>query len=381
MFSEIEDMILQVGETNPVTATLHENAVDLFLTALRAWGTSSSLRDRMKLYQTTLYNSLRGSSGVNEQHRLYTEADSAISARMQQSSAGYLQYEGMIENDSRPEPSLSNSAVLPTGVTHDSLFAMKRVKSFFEGKAGEAGASTLGISTHHVKAAILEIRAELYFMEGDFFRTLGMYLKLGAHNSIEPLSIIEKTAPKSILKEGYQHVDGASQDRFKHVLTLIQANDLQRSLLDIDSFKGGGIPPLVAFICLVGLQDGGRFIIDHCVLPNSKAFSISHASAVSLPIDMVAEQFKANPKLLLWFLHTILCDKPEIYVKFPNTAVPPSAVTALHRIHFDLYIAFIDRMHRSEKKLSNIPSFEELSKESALLKFLKVRCVSRWFWL
>lgn len=69
-------------------------------------------------------------------------------------------------------------------------------------------------------------------------------------------------------------------------------------------------------------------------------------------------------------------------MKFPNTAVPPSAVTDLHRLHFELHVKFaLDRqsylngkVHSATSvrtRLAEFPSYENLEEESPLMSFLK----------
>jgi len=174
----------------------------------------------------------------------------------------------------------------------------------------------------------------------------------------------------SILERDYTYSDPASYHRYAHVMKMVKSNELHRLLVDAAAVDNEEDPPLVAFICLVGLEDAGRFIIDHCMLPESKSYA-TQATSVSLPIDLVAKQLKAYPKLLFWLLHNLLCSRPEIYVTFPNTAVPPSSVTKLHKIHFALLVEF-EKHDIPERQLSNILSFDELNRQSPLLKYLKV---------
>jgi len=160
-------------------------------------------------------------------------------------------------------------------------------------------------------------------------------------------------------------------------LTMIESYDLHRSLLKkrtsgrSDTSKN--LPPLVSLICLVGLEETGNFIIQHCTLPRSKPSTSASTSEnrSDLPITQVAAQLNPYPKLLYWFLQRIFYEKPDIYVQFPNTAVPPSAVTDLHRIHFNLHVDYADRAFDESKKLTSIPTFEELRFESPMMKFLK----------
>ncbi len=358
MFSEIEEMLLNSDEDDGSTSSsIHENAVDLFLAGLRAWGAMSAIRDRMKLYRRAVSQKI----GTKEQWRLFHEAETAFSARMNQSAANYL----VIGSDNNSSELVNPSSVmLPSGVTHDSLFDVKAMETIFEDKLSKLNDNL------KAKSFILEIIAELYMMEGDFSQCLKTYVALGAHNSSDQLTSVEVMAMKSVFREDSKYVEPAIHNRYKHVLILVETNELHKVLLSPSA--EGAVAPLVALICLIGLQDAGRYIVDHCVLPESDSAS-EGSSIMSLPLDRVAKQLEDHPKLLLWFLHSIIASKPEIYVKFPNTAVPSPAVTRLHQIHFDLYVKFSDRTKKVNRELSDIPSFDEIHKESAILRFLKVR--------
>jgi hypothetical protein len=47
-------------------------------------------------------------------------------------------------------------------------------------------------------------------------------------------------------------------------------------------------------------------------------------------------------------------------------------VTKLHKAHFDLLVTFDDQSYIPERRLFDIPSFEEMKQESSMLKYLKV---------
>ena len=371
MFKEISEMLLKgAAETDAGSVAVHENAVDLFLAAVRAWGASSSLRDRMKLHQAVLADGANTPKGLNDQLRFYKEAEIALNARMKQSAAVYLKYERSLEEDpfvdsEHPPP----MPLPPSGVIYDSLFGVDVMKSFFAKILKGMKVSSLDTTLHPSKMACLEVLAELHFMEGSYSKALEMYLKIGSQLLPYNLKNIELNLLDSILERDCIYSDPASYRRHLHVLKMVKSNELHR-LLVVSAVDDEEETPLVALISLVGLEDAGQFIIDHCMLPESKAYA-THATSLSLPIDLVAKQLKSYPKLLFWLLHNILCNKPEIYVTFPNTAVPPSSVTKLHKVHFDLLIKF-EKQNMPERKLSSIPSFDELNRQSPLLVFLKV---------
>ena len=92
----------------------------------------------------------------------------------------------------------------------------------------------------------------------------------------------------------------------------------------------------------------------------------------TLPINLVADQLRSNPKLFHWYLHQIFVRKPEMYVKFPSSAVPPRSVTELHRSHLELYIEYTDKRDSAEA-LSGTETYNLERMTTPLLTFLKVR--------
>jgi len=370
MYKEISEMLLKgVDESNSVSVAVHDNAVDLFLGAIRAWGASSSLRDRMKLHLAVLEDGVERRNGDNDQSRLYQEAEIALTARMNQSASVYLNYEGNIDQAADDNP--ASMPLPPSGVTSDSLFGVDAIKSFFEKRLKDIRVSSLDTSFSRSRLAVLEVLAEVYFMEGSYSKSLEMYLKIGSQLSRHNLRSIEDNVLDSVLERDVKYSDPVSYSQHKHVMKMVKSNELHRLLVDATIMENEEVPPIVALICLVGLEDSGQFIIEHCVLPESKSYS-TQSTALSLPLDLVSKQLKAYPKLLLWLLQNILCNRPEIYVKFPNTAVPPSSVTKLHKIHFDLLVEFGKTGSIPKRKLSNIPSFDEFTQQSPMLIFLKV---------
>jgi vacuolar protein sorting-associated protein 41 len=90
-----------------------------------------------------------------------------------------------------------------------------------------------------------------------------------------------------------------------------------------------------------------------------------------MPLNMVADQLSASPKLLLWYLHLIFTEKPEVYVKFPTTANPPPIVTQLHKKQLDLYIKHAGENRDSAKVLLGLEAYRVLERSTPLLSFLK----------
>ncbi len=348
---------------------LQDNAVDLLLEALRAWGSISSLRDRLKLHRITISDDADEDEALI-QVRLYNEADTAFTNRMNQTAEHYLKYS--ISTVHHQADDLIHSANLPSGITFDSLFDMDTVSSSFQTKFEEINRES---QNDRIISVLLEVLAETNFMKRLYKECLYNYLALATYK-YDQLPSIEDEAMKSLPTSPERIPVKKSNGRYRHILTMIESYDLHRSLLKKRaSTSSKTLPPLVCLICLVGLEETGNFIIQHCTLPRSKPSTPSTTSEnrSDLPITQVAAQLNPYPKLLHWFLQRIFYEKPDIYVQFPNTAVPPSAVTDLHRIHFNLHVDYADRSFDEGKKLTTIPSFEELRFESPMMKFLKVR--------
>jgi len=259
-------------------------------------------------------------------------------------------------------------------------------------------------------------------MKGNYEEALRAYLTINPDRgdaSEELLFRIETMAIDSIyvtkLQDELVMVPGVDNfERYRHVLVMMEAHQMhglllrQNFLVQSTSSSSSSSSsssntvitnPLIALICLVGLDLTGHFLVEHCTLPklrhssstttvhstNSYGYSssspFSSSSSSALPINLLASQLESRPKLLHWFLNLLFWEKPEVYVKFPNTAVPPSAVTDLHRLHFELHVEFaLDHrqssrlVHRGSvrKRLAVVPSYEDMEVESPLMSFLKL---------
>ncbi len=366
MLKELEAFFLSnqgEKESNPLVM---QHGLDVYLKTIRAWGPISSIRDRLKLHRVTINDA---EDEAIEQARLFEEAQKAFTSRMNQSAEKYLNFD--FTPSLHQEDDNINSANLPSGITYDSLFDLESMLEIFEDKMKGTPGSALS-------STIFQTVAELYFMKGMYKECLYNYLSL-ADDIENPISVVEEEA-MLLLSNPYSDFEAKpSNERFLHILTLIETHDLHRSLLkkrpSVRNDGSKSLPPLVALFSLVGLEAATNFIIYHCTLPRSTKPStpnLINENRSDLPINQVAAQLNAYPKILFWFLQRIFSEKPEVYVQFPNTAVPPSAVTDLHRTHFFLHIDYADRTYDETKKLTVIPTFEELNQESPMMKFLKV---------
>ena len=370
MFTELEGMFTRQNENQnyEIQQQLKNNAIDLFLETLRAWGPMSSLKNRIKLHRITINDDYED---LVSQTRLFDEAEIAFTRRMDQTAEHYLKLQRIAMTARHQADDLVHSANLPSGITFDSLFRLDVVTSSFETKLDQI---TVEPQDNRIHTIVLEVLAETNFMKGLYKECLYNYLALASFID-HPISLIEEEALESVVNST---TGKASNDRYKHVLTIIETYDLHRALLKSSNGLNDyseALPPLVCLICIIGLKESGHFILQHCTLPRSTrppTPSMASEDRSDLPINQVAAQFNPYPKLLHWFLQMIFLEKPEIYVQFPNTAVPPSAVTDLHRIHFNLHVDYADRSFDETKKLTAIPTFDELKYESPLMKFLKV---------
>ena len=366
MLNELQSLYSSQESMKEANPLLLQHGLDVYLETVRAWGPISSLRDRLKLHKLTINDA---ADEAVEQARLFDEAQKAFSARMNQTAENYLNFN--YKPSQTQGEDLINSANLPSGITYDSLFQLDSMLEAFETKMKEN-------LQPKISSVIYQATAEIFFMKGMYKESLYNYLNLANHIE-DPISAVEEEITLQLLNPTNDIETRPSNERFLHVLTMIETHDLHRTLLKKrpsarnDSTKS--LPPLVSLISLVGLEASTNFILYHCTLPRSTKPAtpgITNENRSDLPINQIAAQLNSYPKILFWFLQRIFSEKPEVYVQFPNTAVPSSAVTDLHRTHFYLHIDFADRSYDALKKLTIIPTFDEMNRESPMMKFLKV---------
>jgi len=136
----------------------------------------------------------------------------------------------------------------------------------------------------------------------------------------------------------------------------------------------------------VGLARVGEFLIEHCTSSEHGEYEFSSSSwdewheeqrPETLPLDLVATQLEtSSPALLHWYLHLVFQRKPELYVKFPNNAIPPDAITELHRKHFQLHLTYAGEARDSSRALFGTDTYKVESLMTPLLSFLKVCTLS-----
>eukprot|EP00978_Attheya_sp_CCMP212_P014526 scaffold37028_cov57-Attheya_sp.AAC.17 len=431
MLQEVEGMIQSVAdgeEKVPVEVStttggssghlLKDAAATQFLNALRAWGPTSAIRERIKLHNKYYIKTLGTSSSYHptkqkqQPNPALEQADTDLHGRMHQSSAGYLQ--PLIPAQSKAQN--NHAANLPTGITNDSLYDMQRVTLNISSRLNCLQSTKTTSRSNSIildSAVAYEAMAETYFMKGQYEEALKFFLLLGACHSPQSEPAWEKAAiefvndtPVDIPSTSSTTATTATSvtllptHSYQHVLAMIESHNMQRCLLQNDFLPDIDIPiemlldtsngkesltkqtllsqPISALICLIGLELCGQFLVDNCVAPSGSATGSStqnEKGASNLPLDMVADQLRSRPKLLHWYLHLIFVHKPEIYAKFPSTAVPPRVITDLHRTHLELYVEYDAGHDLSEKEKDNRSLVDVQSFQTATLPIGGARSV------
>jgi hypothetical protein len=400
MLSEIEQMSQNAKnerESALMAQKLAQEAEIHFLNSLIAWGPTKVLKEYIKLYKY-IRNHRRGNISLDADLQ---SAEVSLQRRYLQTAAGYLDFSANqsplgglpsvlrfeANYDDSPDSLYDISFLLRIMAPRAPLVALPEDLKEEE----EAGDSTWSMAPN--SRICLDSMARLRMMQDRYDLALQCFLAIGAFHSPRSIEELEASAIDAVNSRGETRVEkpiliGLSSYEF--VLGVIEYHHLHQCLLKEDfvlSTDSKLFMPLFALLRLVGLELMGEFLIEHCVSPVIKSPSelAPQSSNINdgttrdlvrretLPIDQVAEQLEKSPALLHWYLHLVFTRKPEIYVKFPNTANPPKAVTDLHRKHFDLYIKYAGAERDSAKSLSGTDTYKLESKTTPLLQFLKVR--------
>lgn len=377
----------------------------LFLETLRAWGPTSSLRRRIQMHRYFIQSHHLGlkwrSSPGTQTIPFIQQAERDLQRRISQTAFGVLTGVQSPNSESKqvsPRQHISSS--------DDSLFSVENMilrltekllldvdESYVNNDMTSSSVLLGGFDQG--TAIIVEALAELEIMRERYDRALGYYLAIGSRiTGRSSLSAIENSAVEMVNK--YHRIQGASisktfsmegivRPKYDHLLSLIELYQLHHFLLQrnyyfIDQRNESDVcPPIVSLIMLVGLELAGRFLMDSCSPPDGvSSFAVENASGeacgvnvylASLPLDLVSDQLKSSPRLLYWYLFLLFVQKPEMYVKFATTAVPPVVITELHRIQFSLFIDYAD----NNADNTTAPSFLDVDEETLFVSFLKVR--------
>ena len=336
---------------------------DIFLETLRGWGAMSALRRRLQLHRLGAQNRRWGDGGIPPTAADFVKrAERDLNRRITQTAFGVLG-----DSSSGGVSSTASAARFRQSPleSRDSLFDVEQLTSRLTARiSGEDAALdsdriVLGLSPAGVdrtaSRVTIEAVAELELMRERQDRALGYYLALGSllcgRGSLEE---IEREAVESVNGHDPETSPDGDHDYiaprtatgrseghgYRHVLALIELHRLLPLLLwrnySFDVDDGAAQQPLVSLVALVGIDAAGRFLADNvCPTPSS-----SSDDATGLPIESVASQLRSRPRLLYWFLFRVFVDRPEMYVRFPTTAVPPLWVQELHREQFSLFLDY-----------------------------------------
>lgn len=387
----------------PSTDVIHL-AVEGFVGALSAWGPTHALREKISFQRYFIEQQKKKieSAGVGSNDAL-AKVESALQRRLTQSATSYLELPS--SNASAPayttqfiqtsyDPTTNGSTIVDS--SSDSLFPIDELASTVSMRLSMfSGSQSKDLSEHQINSEVaLAALAELKIMSTNYKMALRCYLVIASKFSMNSLDSLEQMAVHYVNDLESEEVESRATCPYDFVIAMVEHHHLHGDLLEPDLLSGESgeedlAPPLILLIRLLGLELVGDFLVAHCVPPPGRAHYGSTASGASsvdsagsdisrstrdgdetLPINYVAEQFRSSPPLLHWYLHLIFKRKPEMYVQFPTTAVPPRAVTELHRIHLELYID-LAQDRDSSLSLRGTEVYNQERKTTPLLLFLK----------
>jgi vacuolar protein sorting-associated protein 41 len=402
---EIERMLQP--ETNDdemeLASDLMNHAFQQFLCAVCAWGPTHALREKVRFHKHFINQKpWKHSAILNHTYRdpILHSHEHALYQRMTQSASCFLQYPPTLKRSmsiteeesfsTNPEPASLDSKP-------DTLFDVKKMISFVSSRVPFMRSNQKNFDELGMNSKIcLEALAELNHMLLKYEETLKCYLVMAVLFPRESLASIETTAV-TCANQVEISMDCHEKDEapsYGFVLSLIEQHHLHGSILDSELLnvvkeRMPLVTPLISLILLIGLDPVGDFLIDHCVppprhskydIPDSTASSVSSADSQvsrvsrdgneSLPINFVAEQLRSSPPILYWYLQLVFIKRPEMYVIFPTTAVPPRAITELHRAHLELHIEYA-KDRDSAISLLGTEVYNQERKTTSLLNFLK----------
>ena len=366
------------AEAGKISKRLETEAEQQFLLSLLSWGTIHVLNEFVQLFETQSITS----SFIQD---IFQGMLTSQKRRREQTAANYLNF------NSPATLSLDNSFAHVNNPfeLQDSLYNLDRIIAIVEERVSLKAESLSDSGTPLNAKFALDAIAVLSMMRGDFKAMLAYYMALGIfHNALTQESLEEK-ALKSIssIQDRKDTLDG-HQERYAFVISLIEKHHLHQFILD-EHFLPSGLKksPLEALLMLVGLECLGNFLCKHCATPH-KDSSVSASKGKgnvgqmeeqrlgTLPIDLVVKQLERRPKLLYWYLHLVFENRPELYVKFPTTSVPPSIITDLHRQHLELHIRHAAISRDSSKVFDGIEPYKTVEVVTPFLSFLKVSVVA-----
>ena len=378
---------------------LFDEARQRYMHSLLQWGSTHALRESITFHKTMLQQFQNEGADATNPH--LEDIEKSLYRRLTQSAVGYLELdssESKTDKDGQQQLQLPEATLMIDSVS-DSLFPLDDLLVVVQDGINQDSSTRTG----------LETLAVLHLVATNYRRSLRCFLSIANEHTRDLLDEdIGKEALRIALDEtghsneadlfGNDHDKDNStatmtttataaspsqnsllvDDRYGFVLGMIEHRHLHQCLLEEDLFAefGRTDPPLLSLIRLVGLEPVGDFLIEHCVQPVKQSVAPSSegidGTNNAMPLDAVAKQFEDNKSILFWYLELVFERKPEVYVTFPDTAVPPRVVTDLHRVHLDLHIEYT-KERNSAKALSGTEAYNLGNKTTPLLSFLKVR--------
>ena len=375
-----------------------DRMIGLFLETMRSWGPTSALRRRIQLHRYCAKNQQWGlqwqssspNSGTSAVAPFIQQAEKDLHRRISQTAFGVL------SNAHHSSSSGQGNSTIRQYIdsSKDSLFDVEhliyRLGARLQSRYAEEDSLVVDEISPNVvlgsmsdsSTVIVESMAELELMRERFDRALGYYLAIGSHfMTTESLPRLEETAVQSVNNSSTSSSPLMTQEdkldttKYLHLLSMIELHQLSHLLLKRNFFFVNETDdlaeesPIVALIMLVGLPRVGRFLMDNCSPPEGTSTDDIKVSYGMLPLDLVAKQLEARPKLLYWFLFQVFIHKADMYVRFPTTAVPPAAITKLHQLQFSLFIDYANE--NVSKKSSESPAVLMANDDTPFMSFLR----------
>jgi vacuolar protein sorting-associated protein 41 len=380
MLTELEQMNALMGtEASDVTGNA-SRAERKFLDILTGWGTTNFVQEYVRLCK---YDD----KGRGGEAATVCDAEERFAFRYTQSSAGYLKFPVPVEESEYT----GGGSRIRSDCYHEakeSLYDIDEVaKTVSRSAKFDSGVETDAMKSKNTPVA-LDALARLNMMRGQYDAALKCFLLIGALHSARPLEEFDAAAAEFSDLEGKREIDRPWQPKdgapYTYVLDVVDSHNLHQFLLDDQFLSVSGskeVAPLFPLLQLVGFVEMGKFLVEHCVPPQLKQKKRQDGVEErigTLPLDRVADQMKQRPRILHWYLHLIFDKKPEVYVRFPNTAYPPPAVTDLHRLHFDFCVQFSGRERDSAWFCSQVETYKVINLFTRLLEFLKVCTLFIW---
>ena len=382
MLEQVEEMVGSSSEDEGSSKRVILEAEEQFLHTLVSWGTRHVLNEFVGIFEYQ-----RNIDASYQKH--LDEIVSYIDRREKQTAALYLNFE---EREDTANLSRANAlAVTSMSDSQDALFALDELVKNVESRVlldRPVSSPRESQSVTHINSRVcLDAMAKLSMMKGCIDDALKYYLVIGAlHSSVGMQEVEEDALSRVMSLSGTSGAFSRPHDyavRYAFVVYLIEKHHLHQYILD-SSFLPETLntSPLFALARLVGLDRLGEFLISHCVAPQrqTKSKTTIVASEINekerrgtLPLDLVAAQLETSPKLLHWYLNLIFHRKSELYVRFPNTSIPPPIVTDLHRKHLGLHIKYAGAFKDSCSALEGVENYRVSDFSTPLLSFLKVR--------